>query len=126
MEGVWLGLPLPERLAPRPTKLGTLDLTAANLLVTDIAMHGRVVEAAKTINKVIKIGFSGLKFSAAIGALFQAIHGMHTFWRQKTSLTPTDRQKYRSIVERFGIVWRALRWRVSTWVHWTRLFFFFS
>ena len=89
MEGDCLGLPLPERLAPRPTKLGTLDLTAANLLVTDIEMHARISEATKTIKKVIKIGFSGLKFSSAIGALFQALHGLHALWRQKTVLTQT-------------------------------------
>ena len=39
-------LPLPERLAPRPTRPGTLDLTAANLLVTDVALHAKVVTCA--------------------------------------------------------------------------------
>ncbi len=54
------GLPLPERLAPRPTKPGTLDLTAANLLVNDFEMHARVVECVKTIDRVIKVGTRAL------------------------------------------------------------------
>jgi hypothetical protein len=36
------GLPLPEKLAPRHTKAGTLDLTAATLLVKDVEMHHRI------------------------------------------------------------------------------------
>lgn len=82
-------------------------------------MHARVCECAKTIKKVVKIGNGALKFSSSIEALFRALHGLHAFWRQKTSLTQSDRQKYRLLVERFGMVWHALGWRVSTWVHWT-------
>lgn len=118
------GLPLPERLAPRPTKPGTLDLTAANLLVGDFEMHARVVNCVKTIDRVIKIGNSGLYLSSAIEALFRFIHGLHSFWRQKSLLSPSDRQKYRVLAERFGMVWRGLQWAVSTWVHWNQASFF--
>jgi hypothetical protein len=45
------GLPMPERIAPRKTKLGTLDLTASTLFINNIAMHARVGQCARAINK---------------------------------------------------------------------------
>ena len=40
---------MPERLAPRLTKAGNLDLTASNLFVRDVELHARIVEHARSI-----------------------------------------------------------------------------
>ena len=80
-------LPLPERLAPRPSKPGTLDLTASNLIVNDLAMHARIGTCARQIKRVVDVGRGQLKFGAAVEALMQLLHSIHAIWRTKTRLT---------------------------------------
>ena len=33
-------------------------------------------------------------------------------------LTIDDRSRYRFLATRFGDLWKAIGWKVSTWVHW--------
>ena len=89
-------LPLPERLAPRPTRPGTLDLTAANLIVNDLEMHSRIVSCAQQITRQVPLGHSFLTFKCALQALLQCLHAIHAIWRCKTVLTPSQCELYRS------------------------------
>lgn len=112
------GLPLPDRLAPRHTKEGTLDLTASTLFITHIESHGRLVQCARDAPRIILFGNGKLSIANAMAILLRTLHSLHAFWRQKKNLTPVDIQNYHALASRFGSLWRALGWKVSTWVHW--------
>lgn len=113
------GLPMPERLAPRMTKLGNLDLTAATLFIGNFAMHGRIGQFARSLNKRIPFRNGQLNMGSAIELLFRRLHSIHKFWRQPQLLTQEEKNNYRALVTDFGEIWQALGWKVSTWVHWT-------
>ena len=112
------GIPIPERLAPRHTKVGSLDLTASTLFVQNVEVHGRIGACLRLLRQTIPFGNGRLNLGAAIELLFRTLHGLHTFWRQKTPLTPSDRKSYLLLTTRFGELWFATGWKVSTWVHW--------
>lgn len=112
------GLPLPERLAPRHTKTGTLDLTAATLFVTNIELHGRIGICARTISRKVPYGQGHMNMGVIIQMLCKNLHQLHSFWRQKTDFSEHDLTMYNTITVQFGKLWHALGWKVSTWVHW--------
>lgn len=112
------GLPLPERLAPRHTKTGTLDLTAATLFVTNIELHGRIGQCAKELTRKLIYGHGQLNMASAVQMLCKNLHQLHSFWRQKTDLSPFDLTSYHNVTIQFGKLWHSLGWKVSTWVHW--------
>jgi hypothetical protein len=111
------GLPIPERLAPRLTKQGTLDLTSSNLFVRDVELHGRLVDHARSINLMVDGPFGKMNYASALGTLLRTLHGLHNLWRQKTPFSPADLTNYRSLATRFGQIWHGLGWKVSSWVH---------
>ena len=78
------GIPLPERLAPRHTKIGSLDLTASTLFVQNVEVHARIGACLRALHQTIPFGNGHLNLGAAIELLFRTLHGLHTFWRQKT------------------------------------------
>lgn len=112
------GLPLPERLAPRHTKTGTLDLTAATLFVTNIELHGRLSQCARAIPRKVPFGQGHLNMGAAVQMLCKNLMQLHSFWRQNTDLSVSDLSAYHSLTTLFGKLWHSLGWKVSTWVHW--------
>ena len=60
-----------------------------------------------------------LNLGSALEALLRILFSLWNFWSQKTQLTLEDRKAYRSLTTKFGAIWKALGWKVSTWVHWT-------
>jgi len=55
---------------------------------------------------------------AAMTLIFRALHSLHKFWSQKSPLSLNDLQQYKEAATLLGEVWKALGWKVSTWVHW--------
>lgn len=114
------GLPIADHLAPRLVREGTLDLTGATLFVTDLELHARIVDCAKEIGQQrIQCQFGALNLASAMTILLTSLHGLHSFWRKKETFSPNDLAMYHSQATRFGQIWHALGWKVSTWVHWT-------
>ena len=111
-------LPLNEQLAPRPTKAGTLDLTASTLLVQNKDMHAEIGKFAKVMDKKFPLGTGHINLGSAVHALLTSLSSIHSLWRKKTPLTNQDKVNYRSLCKRFGDLWAALHWKVSLWVHW--------
>lgn len=112
------GLPEPQRFAPRHTKAGTLDLTASMLFVQDVEWHGRVASCANDLPRRVKFGTGELNLKSAMTFLLKLLHQLSAFWRQKDPFRPSDLLTYRKVTEQFGALWKALGWKVSTWVHW--------
>jgi hypothetical protein len=83
------GIPFGERLAPRHTKMGTLDLDASTLFVQNTALHVRIGNLFRQMNQLVAFGTTFINIGAAIQALFQTLHGMHSLWRQKSLLCKT-------------------------------------
>lgn len=80
------GVPYAHRLAPRPTKMGSLDLTASTLFVQNIELHGRIGEIFRLMNKRVAFRNASINLGAAVLLLLRTLHSLHTFWRQKTLL----------------------------------------
>ena len=105
-------------LAPRHTKEGSLDLTAATLFVTNTEMHGQVAQCVRILPRLLNFGQGKLNMACAVQRLLRTLHSLHTLWRQKAHLSVEDLDLYLNLMTLFGRLWHALRWKVSTWVHW--------
>ena len=112
------GLPASDRVAPRHVREGTLDLTGARLFAEDVHLHAQIVGFATSVDFLLSGPFGPLKFSVALTLLFSSLHGLHSLWKKKQTFTSADLVAYRGYATRFGQIWKALGWKVSTWVHW--------
>ena len=88
-------LPFHDRLAPRLTKEGSLDLTASTLFVRDIELHARIVQHARDVDWVLEGPFGKLTFFACITILLRSLHGLHQFWSQREPFSPPNLSSYR-------------------------------
>ena len=79
-------IPIGERLAPRHTKMGNLDLDASTLFVQNTELHVRIANLFRQLNKSIPFGNGLINVGAAIQDMFQTLHGLHSLWRQKSPL----------------------------------------
>ena len=95
------GVPEGERLAPRRTKPGSVDLTAATIFVGHVEKHARIVQHAKTLDRLVPWGSGEINLGVAIDLFLRALHAAHTIWRQKTMLTQSD-------LEKLGFDWHFL------------------
>ena len=84
------GMPVAEHLAPRHVKPGTVDLTTATLFVTAVEKHALICNFARTLNKFVPYKHGKINLGAALELFFRTLHGLHTLWRQKNPLSPSD------------------------------------
>ena len=103
----------------RHVKAGTLDLTASTMFIKCVEMHAHVGACARELNRTFPFGSGKLNAGSAVETLLRTLHGMHSLWAKKEDLNPADLASYRQLTERFGALWSASGWKVSTWVHWT-------
>jgi hypothetical protein len=115
------GLPRAERVAPRPTKIGTLSLTTARLLCEQIHYGVAIVDLVREASTVYWVEMNGtrVKVWVPVAAIFRSLFLLHRGWRTKTPFTDAEVRTYVGAVEQFGHAWKALGWTVPTWVHWT-------
>jgi hypothetical protein len=66
--------------------MGSLDLTASTLFVQNTELHGRIGDIFRSMNKRIAFRNASINLGAAVLLLLRTLHGLHTFWRQKTLL----------------------------------------
>lgn len=95
------GVPSEDQLAPRPTKPGTLDLTASTLFVGAFERHAAISNYARSLNKLFPFGNGNINLGAILHLFFRTLHGLHNLWRQKTNLTVQDRSKHGLNVKKF-------------------------
>ena len=81
------GIPLPERLAPRHTKPGNLDLTASTLFVQDAETHARLAHVLNPSNVLVPFRGAQINVGSALQMLLSTLRALHQFWRQKPILT---------------------------------------
>ena len=86
------GIPAAQRLAPRPTKPGTLDLTSSAIFVTAVERHALIANHARKINRMVPYENTNHNLGAAIGLFLHALHSLHKFGRRKTELTVSERR----------------------------------
>ena len=87
------GIPAVHHLAPRRTKPGTLDLTAATMFVGDVEKHALICNNARSLRKLIPFRHSKINLGVALEMLRRTLHSLHSLWRQKTVLTHADLQR---------------------------------
>ena len=105
-------LPIAQRLAPRKSKPGTLDLTASRLFVDNLEAHAIVVRCASTCTQTFTMGSGKIGLGPAIQLLLSCLFTLHRLWRQKTVFTPIDLDVYLNAVSKFGLIWHALQWNL--------------
>lgn len=92
------GIPLADRVAPRRTDPGTLDLTASTIFVGAVERHALIVKFARGLNQTIPFDNAQINLGVAMEMFLKTLHALHRFWRQKSPLTPAD-------LERSGLDW---------------------
>ena len=100
-----------ERLAARPTKPGTLDLTSARWFIEKEALHATLVDAVRTNapdNVVALRDGKQIKLYFAVKLLLLNLNRMHAIWRCKEPYNSEQVECYHSAVETFGVVWEGL------------------
>ena len=114
------GIPVSERLAPRLTKPGTLDLTAGRLFATTPALHAQLVEAVRANTQECIEWVPGRKLYVyrALHVLLASFHSLHATWVVREPVTNQQLTEYSRHVENFAHAWRALSWKGTVWVHW--------
>ena len=115
------GLPLNERLPSKYIKkAGSVDLTEATIFVQSLELHARIVLCARQADKMLSLGEGRqLNYGAATELLLRTLHGLHNLWRKMDNFAQHDCWAYKELTVRFGKLWKAFGWKVTTWVHWT-------
>ena len=98
------GTPEAERIAPRGTKEGGLDLTSANALKVNSQWDDNIV----TIAKARKTPTGPLVW-VVLRTLFHQFAHIHRLWRQRECFTESDVAMYTNAVNRFREAWGGRR-----------------
>ena len=112
-----LTIPAAERLAPRPTKKGTMDISTAKLFWSSRITQQAVCTVLERHCDNFRTA-SGVHVVSAVRVLLYSFSCIHTFWRKKQWLTLEGTKVYEGHVKKFAAAWGGLEWKVSTWVHW--------
>ena len=79
---------------PKIIKKPALDLTSSTLFVGAFERHAAIANFARTLNVLLPFDNGANRTNLNLGAIlemfFHALHGLHTFWRQKTMFSETD------------------------------------
>ena len=115
-----MALPIDQRVAPRPAKAGTLDLTASRQFIDDVHWHGRLEGIVKKHCPDGKLPFGErpLLVTAILRILLRSLKLAHGFWHSKVELTLEDVTRYDLSIDQFAKCWHAFKWKPSVWVHW--------
>lgn len=112
-----LTIPAAERLAPRPTKSGTMDISTSKLFWTSRKTQNAVCDALARHCDSFRTA-EGVHVVSAVRILLHSFSGIHTIWRKKSWLTQDDVKLYERHARKFAEAWKGLGWKVTLWVHW--------
>jgi hypothetical protein len=117
-------VPIAERIAPRPTKADSLDMTASQVFLRDTRFHQRLVSIAREYANqsawpcLVQVGARRMGAWVALQCLFHDLGEMFRVWSAKHWLSDEEVTKYAKYCRRFGEVWVGFGWKPTTWVHW--------
>ena len=114
-------LPAEDQIGPRPTKQGSVDLTGGKLFLQDtnsqLTLVG-IVEKHSADRVVQWEGGRSIKVHAAVRILLKTLFQIHSFWIQRTILSPEQQNSYHVAVVTLTNAWKSLSWKPTVWVHW--------
>ena len=113
-------IPVDDRIAPRRTKQGSVDLTGACLFLQAPTCLGQLVDLVQGHAKGATVSFGGQNVFVYVllRILLTALHHIHQLWCHHHPLTDSQLQDYGKHVCSFTRTWRALTWKPTVWVHW--------
>jgi hypothetical protein len=117
-------VPIAERIAPRPTKADSLDMTASQVFLRDTKFHKHLTDIAREYAGVarwpglLQVGAVQMAAWLALHLLFVDLREMFAVWASKHWLSDGEVEKYAYHCKRFGEVWVGFGWKPTTWVHW--------
>lgn len=132
-------IPSDQRVAPRPTKVGSFDLTSARLFLERIEIHAEFVAVLAKCLPSVRVAVSGVQVAYAIvmQRMLAALWYIQKTWRLKENFSDVKVAGYHRAVCEFATLWKALQWKPTVWIHWVvhhspffartlRNFYFFS
>ena len=114
------GVPVSERLAPRPTKPGTLDLTAGRIFATSHVLQAELISAVRS-RVHTSVNWEPGKpahVHTVLQVLLTSFRAMHAVWVLRERVSNQQLADYSRHVGKFAQAWRALSWKGTVWVHW--------
>ena len=126
MQEVWSQLmqeaanvPVTERVALRPQKKDTFDLTSARSFIENREYQRKVVELLKEFYPNLSIENRNLRVYTVVFSMLNSVVQLHTVWRQKTWPTDEEVSQAEQAAKRLGHCWNLMGWKPTLWVHWT-------
>ena len=109
-----------ERVVPSSQRSALLDLTTVLFLLRSPDTQAQIVQAMRPATlPVLVFRESPLAFHAAILLLLRAFGALLTAWAQEAPLSESDLIALDVQIRQVAALWRALKWRVTPWLHWT-------
>ena len=109
-------IPPSERLAPRRTPEGAVDISTARLFWEADDLQKQVVDILKEEFGDMKA--DGVPAHALIHVVLSSFSAMYKLWRKKVPLTDMEVAQCKGCAAKLGRCWSRLGWRPSPWVHW--------
>jgi hypothetical protein len=109
-------IPPSERLAPRKTPDGAVDISTARLFWEWGGLQEKIVAVLHQHYGSFRA--SGAPAYALIRLVLASFSALHALWRKKERLTDEDVHACKENARKFGLFWGKLGWAPTPWVHW--------
>ena len=109
-------IPPSERLAPRRTPEGAVDISTAKLFWKSPDLQQEIVQILR--EDFGEMRADGVAAWALVKVVLESFSTMYTLWRKKYPLTDNEVKVCQECCAKMGRCWSRLGWRPSPWVHW--------
>ena len=109
-------VPVEDRIAPRPTKPRTLDLTAARIFIENKLLQQELVTLVKA-HSTATVEWEPRRqvaIHSVLLTLLSSLRELHALWRIAAPLTSEQIATYQLYVKKIAQTWRVLKWK-GTW-----------
>lgn len=109
-------IPPSERLAPRRTPEGAVDISTAKLFWKACDLQQEIVQILR--EDFGEMRADGVAVWALVKVVLESFSTMYALWRKKSPLTDNEVRQCQECCAKMGRCWSRLGWRPSPWVHW--------
>ena len=95
-----------DRVALRPTKKDTLDLTSARVFLDDTQYQQRVVNLLKEYYPNGRAPNGAIKVYTVMHTMLLALTQLHTLWRRKVYLSDVQVEEAERWAKKLGVFWK--------------------
>lgn len=118
------GVPIAERVAPRPTKAGKFDLTSSRMFLESKALQADLIGIVRDHSNV-EFGVPqgdgttrSLQLWVVVTRIVQSLSTIHGLFRHKSVYSENQLTQLDGSMHILRSGWGALGWKSTPWVHW--------